>query len=133
MAEARADGGAEALWSGGRVSELAARSLHASGGRLIADLGYGMAVGNRFIGTPRIGFGASETLRDYRLGYRLGVLGGAVPSSTWTSRPRAGSALTSTAPITGLLAGPMDTAPEALTTRAKRSATSSGIRSSGRR
>ena len=33
-----------------------------------------MAVGNRFVGTPRIGFGASEMGRDYRLGYGLTVL-----------------------------------------------------------
>ena len=29
------------------------------------------------MGTPRVGVGTSEMGRDYRLGYRLGLLGGA--------------------------------------------------------
>ena len=44
----------------------------ASGNRLDAELGYGLPVGRRFVGTPR--FGATEHGRDYRLGYGLGVL-----------------------------------------------------------
>ncbi len=33
--------------------------------------------GSRFVGTPRVGFATSEYGRDYRLGYSLGMLGGA--------------------------------------------------------
>ena len=40
------------------------------------DVGYGLAVGSRFVGTPRFGVGTSEYGRDYRLGYSLGALGG---------------------------------------------------------
>ena len=39
----RDQGGAEALWGGGPVSELAARGGHVSGGSVLTDLGYGMA------------------------------------------------------------------------------------------
>ena len=46
----------------------------ASGNRLDAELGYGLPVGRRFVGTPRFGVGATEYGRDYRLGYGLGVL-----------------------------------------------------------
>ena len=72
----RDQGGAEALWGGGPVSELAARGGHVSGGSVLTDLGYGMALGDRLIGTPRIGFGTSATGRAYRLGYSVGVLRG---------------------------------------------------------
>ena len=72
----RAAGGAEALWSGGPLAELGASESPSAGGRLEADLGYGLPVGSRLVGTPRIGVGASEMGRDYRLGYSLGVLGG---------------------------------------------------------
>ena len=44
---------------------------------LEAEVGYGLPVGRRFVGTPTVGVGTSETGRDYRLGYRLGALGGA--------------------------------------------------------
>ena len=69
-------GGAEALWGGGPVSELAARGDHVSGGSVLTDLGYGMALGDRLIGTPRVGFGTSAMGREYRLGYSVGVLRG---------------------------------------------------------
>ena len=69
-------GGAEALWSGGPVSELAARGGRVSGGSVLTDLGYGMALGDRLIGTPRVGFGTSAMGREYRLGYSVGVLRG---------------------------------------------------------
>ena len=47
----------------------------ADGTRLDAELGYGLPVGSRFVGTPRIGVGTSEMGRDYRLGYGLGRAG----------------------------------------------------------
>ena len=62
--------------------------------------GYGMAVGSRFVGTPKIGFGTSETGRDYRLGYSLGRLGGEGPASGWAWMANARSMRTSIARIT---------------------------------
>ena len=42
------------------------------GRRLEAQLGYGLAMfGGRFLGTPEVGLGLSETGRDYSLGWRL--------------------------------------------------------------
>ena len=42
--------------------------------RFEATLGYGMsAFGGRFVGTPELGLGLSESGRDYRLGWRLGL------------------------------------------------------------
>ena len=72
----REQGGAEALWRGGPVSVLAARGGHVFGGRVLTNLGYGMALGDRLIGTPRIGFSTSAAAREYRLGYSIGVLRG---------------------------------------------------------
>ena len=46
----------------------------ASGNRLDGEVGYGLPVGSRFVGTPTFGVGTSESGRDYRLGYRLGAL-----------------------------------------------------------
>ena len=45
-----------------------------SGNRLDAQVGYGLPVGRRFVGTPRFAVGTSAYGRDYRLGYGLGVL-----------------------------------------------------------
>lgn len=62
-----------ALWSGGPLSQLAA---HESGtaGRVDAELGYGLPVGRRLVGTPRIGFSTSRYARDYRVSYNLGAV-----------------------------------------------------------
>ncbi len=39
---------------------------------LTAEAGYGMALfGDRFTGTPNVGFGMSDTSREYRMGWRL--------------------------------------------------------------
>ena len=48
----------------------------AAGSRLETELGYGLPVGSRLIGTLRVGIGASETGRAYRLGYGLTVAQG---------------------------------------------------------
>ncbi len=65
--------GAAALW--GRQSMAGMTHDHlSSGSRLNAEVGYGLPVGGRFVGTPRIGFSTSEYGRDYRAGYGLGVL-----------------------------------------------------------
>ena len=71
----QAQSGAEALWGRETMAGMAHGSL-ASGNRLDADVGYGLPVGSRFVGTPRVGVGTSEYGRDYRLGYSLGALGG---------------------------------------------------------
>ena len=44
------------------------------GNRRDGQVGYGLPVGSRFVGTPRAGFSTSEYGRDYRVGYGLGVL-----------------------------------------------------------
>ena len=67
--------GSEALWSGGPLSQLEAYGGQASAGRVDAELGYGVPVGRRFVGTPRVGFGSSAYGRNYQLGYSLGALG----------------------------------------------------------
>ena len=46
----------------------------ASGTRLDGEVGYGLPVGSRFVGTPRVGFSTSEYGQDYRAGYGLGLL-----------------------------------------------------------
>ena len=66
--------GAEALWGRETMAGLGTPGGLASGNRLDAELGYGLPVGRRFVGTPRFGVGTSEMGRDYRLGYGLGVL-----------------------------------------------------------
>ena len=71
----QATSGAEALWGRETMAGMAHGDV-ADGTRLEAEVGYGLPVGSRFVGTPRVGVGTSETGRDYRLGYRLGALGG---------------------------------------------------------
>ena len=67
--------GSDALWSGGPLSQFGAYGGQESAGRVDAELGYGVPVGRRFVGTPRAGFGTSAYGRTYRLGYSLGKLG----------------------------------------------------------
>ena len=70
-----ATSGAEALWGRETMAGLALGGV-ADGTRLDAEVGYGLPVGSRFVGTPTFGVGTSADGRDYRLGYRLGALGG---------------------------------------------------------
>ena len=72
----QATSGAEALWGRETMAGMASGGV-ASGNRLDGEVGYGLPVGSRFVGTPTFGVGTSESGRDYRLGYRLGALGGA--------------------------------------------------------
>ena len=65
--------GAEALWGRETMAGLGDRAA-APGNRLEAELGYGLPVGRRLVGTPVLGVGATGTGRDYRLGYRLAGL-----------------------------------------------------------
>ena len=68
-------GGAEALWGGQMASGSGSHSVYGSGGgQLAAEVGYGLPVGARFVGTPRVGVMNSTYGRDYRAGYGIGVL-----------------------------------------------------------
>ena len=68
--------GTERLWSARDASALAAGGEVAPGGRLEATVGYGMPLfGGRFTGTPEVGLGLSESGRDWRVGWRLGLAG----------------------------------------------------------
>ena len=69
-----ATSGAEALWGRETMAGLATGSI-GSGRRLDTEVGYGLPVGSRFVGTPRAGFATSEYGRDYWMGYGLAVLG----------------------------------------------------------
>ena len=71
----QATSGAEALWGQETMAGMAPGG-GASGTRLDGEVGYGLAVGRRFVGTPTFGVGTFADGRDYRLGYRLGALGG---------------------------------------------------------
>ena len=66
--------GSEALWGGGPLSQFGTYGGRASAGRVDAELGYGLPVGRRLVGTPRVGFGTSVYGRTYQLGYSLGAL-----------------------------------------------------------
>ena len=65
--------GAEAMWGRETMTGLG-HSSAGDGTRLDTEIGYGLPVGNRFVGTPRAGVSTSEYGRDYRLGYGLDVL-----------------------------------------------------------
>ena len=68
----QASSGAQALWGQETMAGMAQGGV-ASGSRLEAELGYGLPVGGRLVGTPRFGIGTSEHGRDYRLGYGMTV------------------------------------------------------------
>ena len=70
----QAQGGAEALWGNQMAHGAGSHQMHGSGGQLNAEVGYGLPVGARFVGTPRVGLRTSQHGRDYQLGYGLGVL-----------------------------------------------------------
>ena len=65
--------GAEALWGRETMAGMAHGSV-SQGNRLDGEVGYGLPVGSRLVGTPRVGFSESEYGRDYRVGYGLGVV-----------------------------------------------------------
>ena len=69
-----ATSGTGRLWSARDATSLAVGEDVEAEGRLEATVGYGMAVlGGGFTGTPEFGLGLSETGRDWRLGWRLGL------------------------------------------------------------
>ena len=70
----QAQGGAQALWGSQMAYGMGSHQMYGSGDRVDAEVGYGLPVGARLVGTPRVGLSTSPYGRDYRLGYGLGVL-----------------------------------------------------------
>ena len=67
--------GAEALWGRESMAGMGNDPLMNGGGqRLDTEVGYGLPIGSRFVGTPRAGMRTSEYGRDYRIGYGMQVL-----------------------------------------------------------
>ncbi len=68
-----AAGGSERLWGAQRAAELAPGGAEFEAARgLQGELGYGLSVlGDRFTGTPNLGFALSDAAREYRIGWRL--------------------------------------------------------------
>ena len=67
--------GADALW--GRESMSGMGQDHLLGGRgnrLDTEVGYGLPLGTRLVGTPRLGVRTSEYGQDYRFGYGVEAL-----------------------------------------------------------
>ena len=70
----QAQGGADALWGNQMTHGMGSHQMYGSGGQLNAEVGYGLPLGARFVGTPRVGLRTSQQGRDYQVGYALGVL-----------------------------------------------------------
>ena len=69
--------GADALWGRetiGGMGQSQNALLGGGGKRLDTEVGYGLPLGGRFVGTPRAGVRTSEYGRDYRLGYGIEVI-----------------------------------------------------------
>ena len=68
--------GAAALWGRESMGGMGHDPLMGGGGgqRLDTEVGYGLPIGSRFVGTPRAGVRTSEYGRDYRIGYGMQVL-----------------------------------------------------------
>ena len=66
--------GSEALWGRETMGGLGQDVLLAGGSRLDTEVGYGLPLGARFVGTPRVGVRTSEYGQDYRFGYGVAVL-----------------------------------------------------------
>ena len=48
--------------------------LRGGGSRLETEVGYGLKLGQRFVGTPRVGVRTSEYEREYLVGYSVTAL-----------------------------------------------------------
>ena len=67
--------GAEALSGRESMAGMGHDPLMNRGGQhLDTEVGYGLPIGSRFVGTPRVGLRTSEYGRDYRIGYGMQVL-----------------------------------------------------------
>ena len=80
----QAAGGAQALWGRETMAGMAHGGF-AQGNRLDGEVGYGLPVGSRFVGTPRVGFGTSEYGRDYRVATAPACSTARVSTSSWAS------------------------------------------------
>ena len=61
-------------WSSQMAYGMGSQQMYGSGDRVDAEVGHGLPVGARLVGTPRVGIAMSTYGRDYRFGYGLGVL-----------------------------------------------------------
>ena len=68
----QADSGTQTLWGQETMAGMPQGGL-ASGGRLQAELGYGLPLGSQLVGMPSFAIGTSEHGRDYRMGYGMTV------------------------------------------------------------
>ena len=67
-----ATSGVQRLWTAGDARGLAPAAGFTAEQRLEGEVGYGLGLfGDRFTGTPTVGFGLSDTAREVRLGWRL--------------------------------------------------------------
>ena len=66
--------GPEELWGRETMSGMGQYGMPIGGSRLDTEVGYGLPLGARFVGTPRVGMRRSEYGRDYRVGYGVQVL-----------------------------------------------------------
>ena len=61
--------GAEALWGQESMGDMGQDHPPGAGGnRLDTEVGYGLRIGARCVGIPRVGLRTSEYGRDYRVG-----------------------------------------------------------------
>ena len=68
-------GGVDALWKRADIAALAANDEAAPAGRIDAELAYGFAtLDGLAIGTPLTGVSLSESMRAFRLGYRISLV-----------------------------------------------------------
>ena len=67
-----ATSGVQRLWTAGDARGLSPAAGFTAEQRLEGEVGYGLGLfGDRFTGTPKVGFGLSERAREVRLGWRL--------------------------------------------------------------
>ena len=102
----QARGGAEALWSNQMAYGMASHQPYGTGGQVNAEVGYGLPVGARFVGTPRVGSATSQYGRDYRMGYSPNCSRAKVFASTWAWTRSAGRTRRWAARTTACWAGP---------------------------
>ena len=69
----QATSGAQALWGRDSMGGMGQHGF-SQGNGINGEVGYGLPVGRRLVGTPRIGFATSDFGRDYRIGYGLGIV-----------------------------------------------------------
>ena len=53
---------------------MGSHQMYGAGGQVNTEVGYGLPVGARFVGTTQVGYSASQYGRDYLMEYSLGLL-----------------------------------------------------------